>query len=142
MEVKDYIKLPYTRLVQEMNDESGHYFYGRILELDGCQSTGDTLEELYESLNEAMEGYIESKLENNLPVPTPESAEKYVWFVDRAYPGIINSYADIIVKTGNKEFHSEEEKKEYIAKQGWQARKSGIVPLHTSWRHWQIKPLK
>ncbi len=77
MEVKDYIKLPYTRLVQEMNDESGHYFYGRILELDGCQSTGDTLEELYESLNEAMEGYIEIKLENNLPVPTPESAEKY-----------------------------------------------------------------
>ena len=77
MEVKDYIKLPYSRLVQEMNDESGHYFYGRILELDGCQSTGDTLEELYESLNEAMEGYIEIKLENNLPVPTPESAEKY-----------------------------------------------------------------
>ncbi|MCI8872098.1 MAG: toxin-antitoxin system HicB family antitoxin, partial [Lachnospiraceae bacterium] len=27
MEVKDYMKLPYTRLVQEMNDESGHYFY-------------------------------------------------------------------------------------------------------------------
>ena len=26
MEVKDYMKLPYTRLVQEMNDESGHYF--------------------------------------------------------------------------------------------------------------------
>lgn len=50
MEVKDYMKLPYTRLVQEMNDESGHYFYGRILELDGCQSTSDTLEELYESL--------------------------------------------------------------------------------------------
>jgi len=60
MEVKDYMKLPYTRLVQEMNDESGHYFYGRILELDGCQSTGDTLDELYESLNEAMEGYIDS----------------------------------------------------------------------------------
>ena len=49
MEIKDYMQLPYTRLVQEMNDESGHYFYGRILELDGCQSTGDTLEELYQS---------------------------------------------------------------------------------------------
>ena len=58
MEAKDYMKLPYTRLVQEMDDESGHYFYGRILELDGCQSTGDTLDELYSSLNEAMEGYI------------------------------------------------------------------------------------
>lgn len=72
MEAKDYMKLPYARLVQEIQDESGHYFYGRILELDGCQSTGDTLEELYENLNEAMEGYLKTKLEHSLPVPTPE----------------------------------------------------------------------
>lgn len=77
MEVKDYMKLPYTRLVQEMNDESGRYFYGRILELDGCQSTSDTLEGLYVSLNEAMEGYIETKLENNLSIPLPEEANNY-----------------------------------------------------------------
>ena len=77
MNIKDYMKLPYTILVQEINDESGHYFYGRVLELDGCQSTGNTLEELYRSLNEAMEGYIGVKLENNLPVPTPEVTEKY-----------------------------------------------------------------
>ena len=32
---------------------------------------------MYQSLNEAMEGYIEVKLENNLPVPIPEAAEKY-----------------------------------------------------------------
>ena len=73
MEVKDYMKLPYTRLVQEMNDESGHYFYGRILELDGCQSTSDTLNGLYESLNEAMEGYIEVKLENHLFIQLPKA---------------------------------------------------------------------
>jgi len=77
MEIKDYMELPYTRLVQEMNDESGRYFYGRILELDGCQSTGGTLEELYQSLNEAMEGYIEAKLENNLPIPVPGTADRY-----------------------------------------------------------------
>lgn len=77
MEVKDYLKLPYTRIVQEMNDESGHYYYGRILELDGCQSTGDTIGELYESLNEAMEGYIEVKLENNIPIPMPERTENF-----------------------------------------------------------------
>lgn len=76
-ELREYMKLPYTRLVQEMNDESGHYFYGRILELDGCQSTGDTLDELYESLNEAMEGWLEVKLENNLPIPKPEKKEDY-----------------------------------------------------------------
>lgn len=77
MEINDYMKLPYTKLVQEINDESGHYFYGRILELDGCQSTGDTLEELYENLNEAMEGYLEVKLENNLRIPVPEITESY-----------------------------------------------------------------
>lgn len=77
MNIKDYMKLPYTRLVQEINDESGHYFYGRILELDGCQSSGETLEELYESLNEAMEGYLEAKIENNLPIPVPETENKY-----------------------------------------------------------------
>ena len=77
MEVKEYMRLPYTRLVQEMSDESGHYFYGRILELDGCQSTGDTLEELYENLNEAMEGYLEVKLERNLTIPIPETVSKY-----------------------------------------------------------------
>jgi len=38
---------------------------------------GDTLEELYASLNEAMEGYIEAKPENNLPIPIPEAANNY-----------------------------------------------------------------
>ena len=77
MQVKDYIKLPYTRIIQEINDESGHYFYGRIMELDGCQSTGDTLDELYNNLNEALEGYIETKLENNLEIPRPANQEDY-----------------------------------------------------------------
>ncbi|MDF9408446.1 toxin-antitoxin system HicB family antitoxin [Pelotomaculum isophthalicicum JI] len=77
MQVEEYMKLPYTRIIQEMNDESGHYFYGRIMELDGCQSTGDTLEELYKNINEALEGYIETKLENNLEIPRPASQEDY-----------------------------------------------------------------
>ena len=77
MQLKDYMKLPYTRMVHEIEDESGHYFYGQILELDGCQSTGDTVEELYENLNEALEGYLEVKIENGLPIPKPENVEGY-----------------------------------------------------------------
>ena len=75
MNARDYMKLPYTRLVEKIDDESGHYFWGRILELDGCQSTGDTLEELYESLDEAMEGYIEVKLHNNMIIPLPKGLD-------------------------------------------------------------------
>ena len=47
------------------------------MELDGCQSTGDTLDELYNNLNEALEGYIETKLENNLEIPRPANQEDY-----------------------------------------------------------------
>ena len=72
MDVRDYMQLPYTRLIQEMDDEGGHYYFGKILELDGCHSTGDTLEELNENLDEALEGYLEVKLENHLPIPIPE----------------------------------------------------------------------
>ncbi len=71
MELKDYMKLPYTRMIQEINEEGEHYYYGKILELDGCQSTGETMEELYESLNEAMEEYIEIKLEQGYEIPLP-----------------------------------------------------------------------
>lgn len=69
--LEDYMKLPYTFIIKEVNDEEEHYFYGKVLELDGCQSTGDTLEELKENLHEAMEGYIQIKLEKNLPITEP-----------------------------------------------------------------------
>lgn len=69
--VKDYMELPYNYIVQPIKDESGEYFYARVLELDGCQSTGDTFEEAYENLKEAMEGWIEAKLEGGFEVPLP-----------------------------------------------------------------------
>lgn len=69
--VKDYMELPYNYIVQPIKDESGEYFYAKVLELDGCQSTGDTFEEAYENLKEAMEGWIEAKLEGGFEVPLP-----------------------------------------------------------------------
>lgn len=69
--VKDYMELPYNYIVQPIKDESGEYFYAKVLELDGCQSTGDTFEEAYENLKEAMEGWIETKLEGGFEVPLP-----------------------------------------------------------------------
>ncbi len=75
--IKDYLKLPYTFITSYMEDETGSYYYGKILELDGCQSTGDTIDELYENLKEAMEGWIETKIENGYDVPIPMPAESY-----------------------------------------------------------------
>ncbi len=77
MDIRDYLKLPYTRIIQEVNDESGHYFYGRILEIEGCKSTADSLEALNEDLNEALEGCIELLLEEGLEIPLPLTVDEY-----------------------------------------------------------------
>ena len=48
--VNYYMNLPYNYIIQPIRDESGEYFYAKILELDGCQSTGETFEEAYEGV--------------------------------------------------------------------------------------------
>lgn len=76
-EVKDYLDLPYNYIIQPINDESGHYYYAKILELDGCQSTGNTFEEAYENIKEAMQGWISAKLEGGFNVPLPIEYEDF-----------------------------------------------------------------
>ena len=75
--VADYMALPYNYIVQHINDESGNYYYARILELDGCQTTGQTFEEAYENIKDAMKGWIETKLENGFDVPVPVGYENF-----------------------------------------------------------------
>ncbi|RXZ84160.1 type II toxin-antitoxin system HicB family antitoxin [Paenibacillaceae bacterium] len=69
-----YMTLPYTLIVKEMNDESGSYFYGTYAELDGCQSTAASMQELLEDIREAKEGWIAVKLEHGDPVPEPQDS--------------------------------------------------------------------
>ncbi|MDR3332418.1 MAG: toxin-antitoxin system HicB family antitoxin [Synergistaceae bacterium] len=71
------MNLPYNFIIKQIEDESGLYFHTSVLELDGCQSTGDTLEEAYSGLREAMEGWIETKLENGFVVPLPLDTGKF-----------------------------------------------------------------
>ena len=77
MNVQDYMNLPYNYVVRRVQDESGAYYHASVLEFSGCQSTGDTFQDAYSGLQEAMEGWIETKLENGFPIPEPISDEKY-----------------------------------------------------------------
>lgn len=72
-----FMKLPYNYIIQSLQDESGEYYYAKVLELDGCQSTGETFEEAYKNLKEAMRGWIETKLENNFDIPLPVGYEDF-----------------------------------------------------------------
>ena len=75
-EIHKYLELPYTIMIQERNDD-GHYYFGRVLELEGCMSHGETIEELQANILEAMECYIESCLRDKEPVPVPVTESKY-----------------------------------------------------------------
>jgi predicted RNase H-like HicB family nuclease len=77
MQVNDYTKLPYNYIIKPISDESGTYFHASILELDGCQSTGDTFQDAYDGLREAMEGWIATKLEHGFAIPKPLDADKF-----------------------------------------------------------------
>jgi antitoxin HicB len=69
--VSHYMNLPYTFIIQPYQDESEFYYVGKVLELDGCMTDGETREEALSNLREAMEGWIETKLENGFNVPEP-----------------------------------------------------------------------
>jgi predicted RNase H-like HicB family nuclease len=69
--------LPYSKVVTFYDDESGQYFVSEVLELSGCSSTGDTETEALECLKEAMEGYLQTKLDYGDPIPEPVKTEEF-----------------------------------------------------------------
>ena len=77
MDAKEYLDLPYHIVVRHLTDESGSYYFATVQELDGCMSHGDTQEEAFRNIREAMEGWIRTKLENGFPVPVPADEGEY-----------------------------------------------------------------
>ncbi|MDR1212194.1 MAG: type II toxin-antitoxin system HicB family antitoxin [Spirochaetaceae bacterium] len=76
-EIKPYLEMPYNIIIQHIVDEGGNYYYATVLEFDGCMSDGTTYQEAFENIQDAMKGWIETKIENGFPVPPPIIKEKY-----------------------------------------------------------------
>jgi predicted RNase H-like HicB family nuclease len=77
MNAKDYLDLPYHVIIRHITDESGSYYFATVLELEGCMSDGATYAEAFANIQEAMEGWIETKLENGFTVPEPVNENQY-----------------------------------------------------------------
>ncbi|MCL2662374.1 MAG: type II toxin-antitoxin system HicB family antitoxin [Oscillospiraceae bacterium] len=77
MTVQDYMKLPYSINTRHVVDESGSYYFAKVQELPGCMSDGETVEEVYNNIMEAMELSIEGLLESGFPVPIPIDSASY-----------------------------------------------------------------
>ena len=72
-----YLNLPYSFVIQRRSDENGVCYISKVLELDGCHSHGETEEKAIKNLKEAMEGYLEVKLEYGDPIPEPSVYFEY-----------------------------------------------------------------
>lgn len=68
-----YLDLPY-KVVFHPADEGG--FVAEIPELPGCVSQGETIEEAWDMINDARRVWLETALEENIPIPEPVP-EKY-----------------------------------------------------------------
>ena len=77
MNVNKIIERPYHIIIQNITDESGSYYFATVREFDGCMSHGDTYAEAFENIQEAMMGWVETKLENGFSVPEPIDDNQY-----------------------------------------------------------------
>lgn len=69
--VDEYMDMPWTIVTKRVKDEDREYIYGRILELDGVQSSADTILRLFMNLQEVLKNHIELCIEHNIPISTP-----------------------------------------------------------------------
>lgn len=70
-----YLRDPYVHMIVPNAEEGG--YLAEVLELPGCISEGDTPEEAYRNLEEAMAGWIAASLETNRPIPEPVGDREY-----------------------------------------------------------------
>lgn len=74
-ELASYLSAPFVRMLIPDMEEGG--YVAEVLELPGCISEGDTPEEAYRNLDDAMSAYIASLLEHNRPIPEPVGDKEY-----------------------------------------------------------------
>jgi len=69
-----YKNLPYTVML-ERHDDQGTYWVARIVELPHCLIYGNTPEEAIKEIEEVKLDWIQSNLEDGLPIPEPTSTK-------------------------------------------------------------------
>ena len=72
-DVEYYMRLPYTIEVIPYADGG---FFARVKELEGCMTEADTLEDVYEMIEDAKRSCLEAAIEDGSEIPLPESMEE------------------------------------------------------------------
>ena len=75
--VEEYLTLPYTIEVHKDDSDGELAYVARVVELPGCLTQADTFEEVEEMVQDAMQDWIESALEDGIPVPEPRKTDGF-----------------------------------------------------------------
>ena len=70
-----YLKLPYTFIIEWSDVDD--CFLGSIVELERNMTCGQTRDEVFNNLKEALISYIKTSLDNNLEIPEPLKVEDF-----------------------------------------------------------------
>jgi antitoxin HicB len=72
--IDHYLSLPYT--IEIIRDDEETWF-ARVLELPGCMTEGDSVEDAAEMIQDAMRAWLEIALEDGRTIPEPRSSDEY-----------------------------------------------------------------
>ncbi len=73
-DINYYKKINYPLTV--LQEEDGSYF-AEYPDLKGCMTVADTFQEIYEMAEDAKIAWLETALENNIPIPAPKDISSY-----------------------------------------------------------------
>lgn len=74
--IQDYLALDWTIIINKSDDPIDPYT-ARVQELPGCMSHGKSLSEAAQNVEEAIESYLLSLMENGEPIPEPFHPEQF-----------------------------------------------------------------
>jgi len=77
--LNNYLRLPYTIEFRREGSENGEgeTWFARVVELPGCMTEADTLEEAAEMIQDAMAAWIEVAFDEGRSIPMPRTAEDF-----------------------------------------------------------------
>ena len=75
--VDEYLSQPYTFILEQQVDNEKPYYSMKVLELEGCMTTGDTVEEAAEDIKDAMQEWLELNIKQGKAIPLPLKSKRY-----------------------------------------------------------------
>lgn len=75
--VEEYLALPYTIEVTRDSAENWSGWFVKVVELPGCMTQAERFDELDQMIADAMRAWIETAIEEGIPIPTPRQQDEY-----------------------------------------------------------------